>query len=511
MCPSIKPMRDAILRTILTGAVIALALIIARRPLAAQRGIEWPTHGWRTSSPEAQGVDSRALAEMVNAAREQHIPIHSLVIVRHGRVVLTATFYPYHEAELHDIASATKSVTATLVGVAIGKHQLSDVRQSVLPLFADRSIGHRDPRKDAITLQDLLAMTSGLACEFTHGETTQDEMRKSADWTQFVLDLPMAAAPGSTFAYCSPGMHLLSSIVSRATGVSALQYAQREVFGPLGITDVIWPADPHGVTHGWGDLHLRPLDMAKLGFLWLHHGRWENRQLIPAAWMRDALAQHSAMMGSGYGYGIWVYPDRTPPMFEANGRGGQRIIVIPDKDVVVVMAGGGLEPNDLAMYLWQAIKSDGRLSDNDAALHQLHAAVASAAAPPEPTATASLPALATQVSGKRYQLDENALGLTTLSLTFNSNDAQVELAFVDGHRERRPVALNGVPRLSADGRFGLPVAVSGNWERPDVFVLTYDEVANINAFEFRLAFSAQGVTVGVKERTGQLNAQFQGR
>src|SRR3989440_678143 len=429
MCPSIKPMRHAILMTILTSAVIAVASIIAGRSLAAQGGIEWPTHGWRTSSPEAQGIDSRALADMVNTAREQHIPIHSLVIVRHGRVVLTATFYPYHEAELHDIASATKSVTATLVGVAIGKHQLSDVRQSVLPLFADRSIGHRDPRKDAITLQDLLAMTSGLACEFTHGETTQDEMRKSADWTQFVLDLPMAAAPGSTFAYCSPGMHLLSSIVSRATGVSALQYAQREVFGPLGITDVIWPADPHGVTHGWGDLHLRPLDMAKLGFLWLHHGRWEDRQLIPADWMRDALEQHSAMTGSGYGYGIWVYPDRTPPMFEANGSGGQSIIVGP----------------------------------------------------------------------------------TMLSFTFNSNDASVELAFVDGHRDRRPVALNGVPRLSPDGRFGLPVAVSGTWERPDVFVLTYDEVANINAFEFRLAFSTQGVTVGVKERTGQLNAQFEGR
>ena len=140
---------------------------------------------------------------------------------------------------------------------------------------------------------------------FDHGEITLKEMMQSKDWVQFMLDLPMAAEPGGGFEYCSGGMHLLSGIISQATGSSALEFARRELFQPLGIENVIWPSDPQGVSYGWGDLHLRPRDMAKIGYLWLHQGRWEGRQVVPDG--LDAGGSASTL-ASGLGQrGVWLW------------------------------------------------------------------------------------------------------------------------------------------------------------------------------------------------------------
>jgi CubicO group peptidase (beta-lactamase class C family) len=187
-------------------------------------------------------MDSEVLAQAFDYVREYQIPIHSLVIVRNGYVVLDAYFYPFEEGQLHDGASMTKSITSTLIGIAIGEHKLSGVRQPVLPLFPQRNIGNRDPQKGLITVEHLLTMTSGLDCQFDHDEITLKQMMQSKNWVQFMLDLPMAAEPGSKFVYCSGGMHLLSGIISQTTGSDALEFARRALFKPLGIENVIWPS-----------------------------------------------------------------------------------------------------------------------------------------------------------------------------------------------------------------------------------------------------------------------------
>jgi len=107
-------------------------------------------------------------------------------------------------------------------------------------------------------------------------------MWTAADWVQFVLDRPVRWVPGTRFVYCSPGTHLLSAILQQATGMTALQFAREYLFTPLGIRDVIWPADPQGVTRGWGDIRLHPHDMAKIGFLWRNRGVWDGRQVVSA-------------------------------------------------------------------------------------------------------------------------------------------------------------------------------------------------------------------------------------
>lgn len=485
-------------------------------PPAAAQGGYWPTRAWRRSSPEAQGMDSKVLAQAFDYIREHKIPIHSLTIVRNGYLVLDAYFWPFQDSLLHDVASVTKSVTSTLVGVAIGQHKLEGVRQPVLPLFGHRTVTNLDPRKARLTVEDLLTMTSGLDCHVDHGEITLSQMMQSPDWIRFMLDLPMVAEPGSRFEYCSGGTHLLSGVVARATGLNALDFARRELFSPLGITHAAWPADRQGVTHGWGDLHLQPRDMAKIGYLWLHDGQWANRQIVPADWIRAAVQVHAhptSSPGQEYGYGFWIYPKRTSPQFEALGRGGQRISVIPAKNLIVVFTGGEFEPGDIGQFIGRAITSDKPLPDDSAGAARLAAAVRDATKPPPAQPLRTLPPLAQAISGTTYKLDANPLDLKSLALSFPGGaEARLQLELSDRRDGPRPVGLDGVPRISPDGRFGLPVAASGAWESDSTFVLDYNEIGNINSYMFRLTFVNDGVTVEFAERSGALTERrFSGR
>ncbi len=470
----------------------------------------WPTHGWRSSTPEAQGMDSEVLARAFDYIRQNRIPIHSLLIVRNGYVVLDAYFYPFQEGQVHDGASMTKSITSTLIAIAIGEHKLSSVRQPTLSVFPGRNVANRDERKDRMTVEDLLTMTSGLDCHVDHGEITLREMMQSKDWVQFMLDRPMVAEPGSKFEYCSGGMHLLSGIVSETTGSSELEFARRELFQPLGIEDVIWPSDPQGVSTGWGDLHLRPRDMAKIGYLWLNQGRWEGRQIVPAEWMQAATQAHSHPGQSNveYGYGFWVYPQRNPIEYEALGRGGQRINVTPAENRVVVFTGGEFEPGDIGKFIGDSIKSAQPLPENPAGQAHLAAAVSVAARPLEAPATP----ISKVISGRKYMVEANPRGLKSFSLTFSGpSEAVVHLESTDGRVEQRPLGLDGIPRLSPGGRFGLPVALQGRWESNSTFVFDYDEVANINSYRYRLTFIHDGVSIELSEKTGLMDAKFRGK
>ncbi|HWE06180.1 MAG TPA: serine hydrolase, partial [Rhizomicrobium sp.] len=240
----------------------------------------WPTRAWPTSTPEAQGIDSGKLADALEQIRARKIPVHSLLIERHGHIVLDSYFYPFADNEAHNAYSVTKSVTASLIGIALREHRLGDLNAPVLSFFPDRK--NDDPRKAQITLAQLLSMTSGLDCRSQGGRNLLQQMLASPDWTTFMLKRDVVAAPGSTFGYCGGNAELVSAVLTERTGTSARDFARRELFAPLGITDAGWPTSACRVSHGWGDLELQPRDMAKLGYLWLHDGSWEGREIIPA-------------------------------------------------------------------------------------------------------------------------------------------------------------------------------------------------------------------------------------
>jgi hypothetical protein len=286
------------------------------------------------------------------------------------------------------------------------------------------------------------------------------------------------------------------------------------LFVPLGIDNSAWPADPQGVEHGWGDLHLQPRDMAKLGYLWLNDGRWEDRQIVTADWMRAAVQVHSHpgfSRGQEYGYGIWLYPERNPAVFEGLGRGGQRISVVPAANLVVVFTGGGFEPGDIGNIIGRALKSGQPLPEDPAATARLEAAVGDATRPPPGTPPPALPPMAKAISGLNYLVNANPIGLKSFSLSFPGGpEALVRLDLRDRTDGPRPVGLDNLSRVSPNGRFGLPVALRGAWESNIRFAFYYDEVGNINAYRFRLTFSGRKVTVELTERTGLVDTRFSG-
>jgi len=470
--------------------------------------------GWSTVTPEEVGLDSAALVEMFDFVGKREIPVHSIQIARHGRLALDAYFYPFAAHTRHDLASVTKSITSTLVGLAIAKGYLADVQQPVSTLFKNRVAVNFDDRKRKLTLEHLLTMTAGWDCGFEPKEARLSEMRRSADWLQFMLDLPMVAEPGTRWAYCSGNCHVLSVLLTQITGTNALTFARRELFNPLGITDVAWPTDPHGNNHGWGDLQMHPRDMAKIGQLFLQRGRWAGRQMVPETWVQTATSAHVERTSNNdhYGYFWWVKGTNFPGMFEAVGRGGQRITVWPAKDLVLVMTGGGFEPGDLAPFLLKAIKAGEHLPPNPEGFERLQQRIAAAAKPPSPRVPSKAPALASQISGKKFHLSANDVNLGEVSLTFsNSSEAHVDLVW-NAEPLNFPAGMDGVERFSTNRLVNLPQAAKGEWLSDDTFLLRIDLVGGINFYQVKLMFSETGkkVTVFVIERTGLSQEQFTG-
>ena len=199
----------------------------------------WPGERWRTSTPEAQGLSSAELAKAFDFISEKQINIHSMLLVRHGYLVLEAYFYPCGSQDLHDICSCTKSVSSTLVGIAMDKGKIRSVRE---PPCAICSPGARSrmtsPRKRRITLEHILSMSSGMNYPLL-GEPRLAPMREAPDMVQLILDLPMVAEPGAAFGYNSGGSHLLSALVTLRTGQTAEEFARQNLFGPLGIRHIL--------------------------------------------------------------------------------------------------------------------------------------------------------------------------------------------------------------------------------------------------------------------------------
>jgi CubicO group peptidase (beta-lactamase class C family) len=458
-------------------------------------------------------MDSGVLAEMLDHARKRGLPVHNVLVVRHGRIVLDASFYPYDPGRPHDIASATKSIVSVLIGIAIDKGYIADAKQGVTDLLSGTSRFELDSRKSAIALEHLLTMTSGFDCGVEPGEKELAAMRRSDDWVAFALGLPLIREPGIRYAYCSCNNHLLSAVLTARTGESALAFARKHLFAPLGIEDVMWPADAHGRNHGWGDLHLHSRDFAKIAHLYLRGGRWNEKQVVSEHWVRQSIAPRvSVRDGVAYGYSWWLNTARQPAVFEAVGRGGQRAAVVPDKDLVVVFNGGGVNTDDLAPFLFQALKSDSPLAVNEANAKRLRRALNDAREPPPLRVAAPLPALARSVSGRRYVMDPNPLNLQHLSLAFSGpNDASATLR-MDNREWNLPIGLDGRYRFSSSGPEGLPLATRGQWLSPREFLLDLNAVANINHFTFRMTFVGREVQIQIDEATGELtNLRVRGR
>jgi len=457
----------------------------------------WPTEGWRTSTPEEQGVDSEKLAALMDYLLSQSsFRIHSLLIIRNGYVITDAYFYPYEPYMLHDLASATKSFTSSLIGIAIEQGYIESVAQTVMEFFPERTVANLDANKEAMTLEDLLTMRSGLRCP---GEAATREMMASPDWTQFALDQPLDTEPGGLYKYCGLNSHLLSAIVQETTGMSALAFGVQKLFGPLGVTNVTWPSDPQGNNWGWGDMKLAPHDMAKLGFLFFNDGQWDGQQVVSAEWVEAATS------GASYGYQWWLKPSG---IYYATGVGGQEIWVLPDQKMVVVMTGssggGGTGAwGDLLMEsrILPLAESTASLPPNPDGVAALASRTQQAVASPQPEPMPPLPEIAQQVKGKTILLDPNQVGLQFISLNFPEEaEALVRLSFSDGNQVEWPVGLDNVYRFTPF-EYGLSMGLKGWWESDNVFVVQRDVIGGYERERLTTTFEEDQITVEIQNLT----------
>ena len=301
--------------------------------------------GWQTSSLDEEGVDTekiKALMQHILNGHEAVKNIHSVLLVKDGRLALEEYFYGTHRNHMHQIQSDTKSVISILMGIAVDKGFIKNVDQPILDFFPDKTPANLNADKRAITIQHLLMMAPGLQCRdsYRYGWRGIFEMRKSVDWTQFMLDLPMAEAPGTRFEYCNGASFLLSAIIQKATRMNTLEFAEKHLFSHLGITDLRWPANPQGITIGWADLRLKPRDMAKIGYMMLRGGSWRGQQIVSRSWVNESTQPHIKAGGYEYGYQWWrgnaIIDNRAIEALWAWGHGGQFIFVLPVLDLVAV-------------------------------------------------------------------------------------------------------------------------------------------------------------------------------
>jgi CubicO group peptidase (beta-lactamase class C family) len=364
--------------------ILLLAISVNSSTAIDKEPAYWPTNGWRTATPESQGMDSYLLIEMLDKILKTSLRVESALIIRNGYMVLDAYSYPYDSKIPHHIDACTQSVTSALVGIAIDKGYIGDVNQLVLDFFPKRVVKNIDTNKKTLELEHLLTMTSGFECSdpFLYLQSGMMNMildanlRMRADWTQYIVDLPMAEAPGTRYRYCNFDPFLLSVIIQDKTGMDALAFAKKHLFDPLGISDIGWGSNPQGITLGYGELFMRPQDMAKIGFLYLNRGLWDGKRIISSRWINVSTKKHiDTILLPGYGYHWWI---ASPGIYTSAGNKGQFIMVAPEKNLVAVFT-GRLSPSEFLIpldfmksYIITAIKAEAPLPSNKEGEKLLH-------------------------------------------------------------------------------------------------------------------------------------------
>lgn len=300
--------------------------------------------------PEDVGADAGLLEDMVMEIRNgEWVGIHGILVARSGSVVLEEYFGSHDRDTFHEIRSATKSVGSILAGIAIDQGALQSVQEPVYSYFeAYEPARGWDPRLQRITVRDLLTMTSGFECDdLATAFACEMAMYDSDDWVAYSLHLPVVNEPGTVWTYNSSSLILLGEIVAAEVKEDLHEFAERALFEPLEI-DFRWRFSPRGRAWIGGGARMRPRDMMKIGLLMENRGVWKGRRIISEAWIRESTARHQEEgNGSWYAY-LWqtgrdYVGEELVTAFWASGNGGQYIIVLPEKDLVVVFTGGNYD------------------------------------------------------------------------------------------------------------------------------------------------------------------------
>ena len=367
--------------TILTVTLSVIAIGASLQP-AAQTNAVWPAAKWSTAAPESVGMTTAPLARIDRDIGEgAHGNVDRVLVVRRGYVVFDRRYprnyreisrghtgplgcgegctdaaalnefnyyhpnwHPYYQGrEVHTLQSVTKSIAATVVGLAHGRGAIASLEAPMLSFFRDRDLSRVDKRLERATVRHVLTMQSGIEWHESDrpldATNTTYQLEKSADWIAFTLDQPMDAEPGTKWTYNSGGSQLLSGIIRKATGQFIGQYAAAALFRPIGIHEFHWKKTPTGEPDTEGGLYLTAEDLARIGYLYLRDGMWNGTRVLPAGWVEAATTRQVSDLPGGWGYGYqwWIASRSGLDVWAGRGFGGQFLIVIPARDIVAVV------------------------------------------------------------------------------------------------------------------------------------------------------------------------------
>ncbi len=424
------------------------------------------------SSPEAQGIASSAIRAFVDEAEQQIRSLHSFMLLRRGCVVAQGWWSPYTPEDPHMLFSLSKSFTATAVGLAIEEGRLS-LDDLVLDFFPGDVPAQPGEHLRTMRVCHLLSMSTG------HAEDTLRYLHEAPDgnWARAFLARPVEYAPGTHFLYNTGATYMLSAIVQRLADMRMLDYLQSRLFQPLGIEDPAWETSPQGIdTGGWG-LSIRTEDIARFGQLYLQKGLWQDRRILPEAWVEQATARQisngsdaDSDWAQGYGYQFWCCRHGA---YRGDGAFGQFCMVMPEQQAVLAITAGVSDMQVVLNLVWKHLlpaMGPEPLPEGSAAAEALRRKLASLALPPQPGADSS--AVTGRVSGKQYALDANPEQIT--SARFDFDDAGCRFTLNDGRGAREIRCGSGAwvkGETSLENDEPRRVAASGAWTDEETFAM----------------------------------------
>ena len=364
---------------------------------------EWPTFGWQLATPNSVGLDRTTLRTLnTDLKNRKYGYVDSILVIRHGKVAyekyydhdyssiygeesrtpgplvigdpsgpynyFNAWWHPYHrKGQLHTMQSVTKTIVSAVIGIAIKRGDFPDLDTPVLSFFDIDRVANIDEQKSRMTLYHLLTMSTGLDWNedlpYTDPSNTFTIMALTPDWVRYTLDRPMRTEPGKEFRYNSGATLILGHIFRLATGTDIEEYVNRHLFQALGIDDYQWKRTPFGLADTQEGLYISTRDIAKFAYLFLRRGKWEGKQVVPAEWIDASFSPAVSAVADGsvdYGYKWWLqhysYRDVDYIAYLGKGFGGQRPIILPDFDIVIIFTGWNILPNRPFLTELEAIR-----------------------------------------------------------------------------------------------------------------------------------------------------------
>lgn len=299
---------------------------------------------WEISAPEQQGMDGGLLDSAIILASD-HGFVDGLLIIRNGRIVAEAYYNGFTAEMPHNIMSVSKSMLSAIAGLVLEGPYGLDPEDKMLDYFPEYNRAGLDPRKQDITIEHLLTMRMGIERESYNNYSVYAELYQSENWILSTIEYPLVSAPGEQMRYNTFITHLLSGVITEATGQATDKFARQHLFDPMGIDIDYWEKDPQGICFGGNSMHVTPREMAVLGLLYLQNGMLLGKQIIPEAWVEQSLSpstdfSHPNAWGSwenyNYAYLWWLGQFSGYDSFMGYGYGGQFVIVFPDLNLIVV-------------------------------------------------------------------------------------------------------------------------------------------------------------------------------